>query len=66
MGASLPGVWETPDSLNPALDPPAWFFLTIGNIVGAWWAVTLGWGGLGLGPRRTPHSFLAVGTAFHW
>ncbi|HLA82288.1 MAG TPA: heme lyase CcmF/NrfE family subunit, partial [Thermoleophilia bacterium] len=45
----------------------AWFFLTIGNIVGAWWAyVTLGWGGYwGWDPVENS-SFLPwlVGTAF--
>ncbi|MCL5735344.1 MAG: heme lyase CcmF/NrfE family subunit [Actinobacteria bacterium] len=45
----------------------AWFFLTIGNLVGAWWAyVTLGWGGFwGWDPVENS-SFLPwlVGTAF--
>jgi len=45
----------------------AWLFLTIGNIVGAWWAyVTLGWGGYWAWDPVENASFLPwlTGTAF--
>ncbi len=45
----------------------AWIFLTIGNIVGAWWAyVTLGWGGYWAWDPVENASFLPwlTGTAF--
>jgi cytochrome c-type biogenesis protein CcmF len=44
-----------------------WFFLTIGNLVGAWWAyVTLGWGGFWAWDPVENASFLPwlTGTAF--
>ena len=45
----------------------AWFFLTIGNIVGAWWAYyTLGWGGYWAWDPVENSSFMPwlVGTAY--
>jgi len=45
----------------------AWFFLSIGNLVGAWWAyVTLGWGGYWAWDPVENASFMPwlVGTAF--
>ena len=45
----------------------AWIFLTIGNIVGAWWAyVTLGWGGYWAWDPVENASFMPwlTGTAF--
>jgi cytochrome c-type biogenesis protein CcmF len=44
----------------------AWFFLTMGNLVGAWWSYhVLGWGGYwrGSGGERRPYA-LAPATAF--
>jgi cytochrome c-type biogenesis protein CcmF len=44
-----------------------WFFLTIGNLVGAWWAyVTLGWGGFWAWDPVENASFMpwVTGTAF--
>jgi len=33
----------------------AWLFLTLGNLVGAWWSYhVLGWGGSSPHPRRNP------------
>lgn len=45
----------------------SWFFLSIGNLVGAWWAyVTLGWGGFWAWDPVENASFMPwlVGTAF--
>ena len=45
----------------------AWLFLTIGNLVGAWWAyVTLGWGGYWAWDPVENASFMPwlTGTAF--